>query len=815
MIEIYYIDHTTKILIKYKKEKYILNPLGDKKYSIKKNEISYLSELLPSLVIFYKNTKLTNIKTLHEYSKNDFEHNIIVRVSLLVLREEFKRYLSKCSRFYMKEKNYDFSEFFIWLNNSNKYLYPPKNLLSYHDRIDFLNVAKEVFIDVKNKVQNTDKSFVDKDKNYTPGNQRWVFKHKEKIFNNVHFHIRSKDVRKYLYNRNFFIGLINELEKRIENNSKNIFTSNSSIASLQLLLISLFFIDSFEKIVEKFLQEEIDNFKIISITNIKNYIFSKYKKIVYIFSNNRDGNARNKKHYESKEYKKIVNIIIHKVDVFYLKQKEILDELNRKQIELIKKNKKKVLNHFVLTKNKKVVQEKLDFSQWSNHPSFTVLLKYVEYLMHKKTLVKGYLNSINIFIKFMFKEEGNKHISLEEIDELDVIKFSNLIKSSDFIDGKQYSVPKRSSIYSNVKVFYDFLLMIECIDLNYFQNITFKNVALFKGHYKPIPEEIYNKILEYIGELNIYYKHAFIILSTTGFRWSELVNLTLDSLYKKNDIWYLKAIENKKKSNNLKKGKSLYRHVPIFDTNTLGSINELCEIAKNNNETKIFLKRNTAFVHEKSSLVASSAFIDAINTLIIKYNIIDSNGELWKYHTYQMRVRIATLMAESGYEDIEISNFLNHANTKTINEAYAFVRKKRLAELNTEFFEKHFNALIPKKNLKSLTKKEREEIYIKFQINARPMEYGKCIVPIHEQACGKLQSPKSCACCEYLVTSKEYLKKWNFFYEEQKNRMNKLEELYKKHNIDKEEYSTYAEYKREEYFLVAYNTVIKKIEEEY
>ena len=65
------------------------------------------------------------------------------------------------------------------------------------------------------------------------------------------------------------------------------------------------------------------------------------------------------------------------------------------------------------------------------------------------------------------------------------------------------------------------------------------------------------------------------------------------------------------------------------------------------------------------------------------------------------------------------------------------------------------------------------------------MEYGKCVRHPILGECGKLQEPKSCASCNKLITSKDFLTKWEKLKNSQLNIIDQLEIKFKEENIKK------------------------------
>lgn len=198
--------------------------------------------------------------------------------------------------------------------------------------------------------------------------------------------------------------------------------------------------------------------------------------------------------------------------------------------------------------------------------------------------------------------------------------------------------------------------------------------------------------------------------------------------------------------------------------------------------------------------------------MIKKYQICKEDGELWHYTSRQSRKTLAVTLIEQGASSNEIAMQFGHSDIRTTEKYYAEVRKKRLAELNSEFFKKRFKVLVGEDNLKCYSVEERRQLYVDFALNTREVEFGKCSKHISEGPCGVRAGSISCATCTKLCTGTKYIDKWTELVTSQRNIVNELLRIYGEEGIEEKDFMEFIEYKREIHLLNSYTSVVTNIE---
>lgn len=350
---------------------------------------------------------------------------------------------------------------------------------------------------------------------------------------------------------------------------------------------------------------------------------------------------------------------------------------------------------------------------------------------------------------------------------------------------------------------------------NPFDEVKFSHIRNMEENSKPIPDIVFEQLKCYKEELNPRYQIICDIFEMTGLRAKEVVSLKEDDVYydKEVKVWVLqyipfKTLKSRRKNN-------IPDHHPIVIPEILG-----LTIKKQEEETKKlreefnlpFIFINKSNMGHRFSLTQAQAFVDALNRLAKKHNIVDDNGELWHFTSRQYRKTVAVNMIDNGATEQEISSQFAHLDNKTAKIYYAEVRKMRLSELNTDFFKKKFDLALGGEQLKLYTEEERRALYVDFCLKYREVELGMCSKHMSQGPCGLRVGKTNCATCRNLCTGLKYLDKWIALRDSQKKIVDELLCVYSKENLT--DYEAYKEYKREMHLLKSYKDVVDNIQKE-
>ena len=518
--------------------------------------------------------------------------------------------------------------------------------------------------------------------------------------------------------------------------------------------------------------------------------------------------------------------LLKKLKKYYLEAYDRLVILSVKyqeiQIKLYKILNNKVMSNYSkeyqvgYIKNQKWCSFCLELNSIDNDTIAKEIKGYSLYLADRGFTIDGLLLSLYKHIK-----EKTNRFNLEASN----ITQDELIAWFEYIAKKIKLKGAKAAISS----FYKYLINQAIINkspnlsrLKQIQKILSSEIIIEDGEIDstvPLPEDVYVQIRHHIHELPLEIKNIFLVISSTGCRPSEISSIHSKSLVynEKLDCHTLSLSIDKQATAYAKKGKKAIRKVPIYDIDTIDAINEQVTISENiRRESKIdsiFVRRNNNRTHQiKYHIPSSKELINNINDLIKKYNICsDIENDIWHYTPYQMRSMIATSMVENGHSSEEVKLFFGWLSTHTSEKAYAYVRSKKIEDLNTKFFKEHFSINFENNLLSSYSRQEKEQMFIELYIHKRQMEYGECVRHPIMGECGKLQSPDSCASCARLITGDKYISAWQKLQDNQKNILDEFIETVEREGCKKNEYETWSEYIIQKNRLESYNSVLKEL----
>ncbi|QEH06527.1 tyrosine-type recombinase/integrase [Sulfurospirillum multivorans] len=464
--------------------------------------------------------------------------------------------------------------------------------------------------------------------------------------------------------------------------------------------------------------------------------------------------------------------------------------------------------------------------------------KWQSFYLNLNIIAKDTVSSdIKTYALYIAANDKNKRLIQIAIEFFKYIKITSKINNLDIKQIKEQDIANWLNHSSNVKslrtcknaisAFYKFMsnqkAINHCTDFEEIL-VIYKKIArafsiknnIAQTPTMPLPEEVFLQISLHLDELSPEIKNSFLIMSATGCRPSELAYITPTSLAydKKLDCYILNIFLNKQKKAYAKKGLKSIRKVPIYSEDVVNAFYRQVTLSENirkeSNSNSIFIRKTNNRAHQvKFHIPSSKEFIRAINSLIQKYDIkADLEDKLWNYTPYQMRSMLATTMVEKGHAPEEIKAFFGWLTNHTPERAYAFIREKKIEELNTDLFKRHFKISFDESYLKTYTRSEKEHLFVELYIHKRKMEYGDCIRHPIMGECGKLQTSDSCASCARLITDLPYLNTWTKFRDNQQIIFDALIHALENEGISKDEYTTWAEYTIQKHRLDAYKSIV-------
>lgn len=322
--------------------------------------------------------------------------------------------------------------------------------------------------------------------------------------------------------------------------------------------------------------------------------------------------------------------------------------------------------------------------------------------------IAAIVNAMN----FLVKNRSNI-IYLADIDKHDVISLLNYLEH---IDKSQYNTKLTpNSVRKTIE--HCRLLMsyiIKCSkeghplsysipQKNFFADVTFHNISQMEHNTEIIPNLVFEQLKKYENELSNVHQLMCHIFENTGMRAGEVVNLKRGCVKYSEDFkaWVLKYKITKSLEARRMRSQSDFNIVVIPEevaVEILLQESSTEELRLKYAVEHIFL--NILTKGHKHARTQGNAFVNALNRMAKKNQILGEDGSLWHFTSRQYRKKVAVDLIENNGTPHELARQFGHAGTRTGMKYYAEIRKMRLAELNHKFFEKRFNILIGDENLK-------------------------------------------------------------------------------------------------------------------
>lgn len=431
------------------------------------------------------------------------------------------------------------------------------------------------------------------------------------------------------------------------------------------------------------------------------------------------------------------------------------------------------------------------------------------------------INSLSLLlpcVKYLC-DEGCDSFGCIELEDVVALYF-NQVEAETWL-GRNYSITTIRKQLGEMKKATNYLIEYQAknilktkrIDNNYFNDISFKNIHNMHKKTEIIPEEVIDALIEHKDELGEY-ELLFDIFINTGIRLKQVLDLTKNCLeYSEKAKSYMLTFRESKNRNYAKKvSRDPFRQLLIPDElaeRIQQKIESTEEIREKFSKDNIFIKFDKG--RNVPTLLNARGINKKFNDIIQKYNIVDANGELWKFKTRQIRKTVVANMIENGATKTEVAYVLGHFNMRTLENYYEDVRQKRVDDMNNDFFKNKFKINIGEDNLKQFTEEERKVLYIEFLSNYRRTELGYCSKHYSEGVCGKFVGGAKCSKCNKLCTGKEFESKWRELLDSTKKEIELLEKFYEVKNIPEDIYVDFREYQIQINNLQIYEDILKKM----
>lgn len=343
-------------------------------------------------------------------------------------------------------------------------------------------------------------------------------------------------------------------------------------------------------------------------------------------------------------------------------------------------------------------------------------------------------------------------------------------------------------------------------------NIKLNNLKEYRGSTPVIPDDILVYIDNHLNDIKqVDCMLAYRIMMETGWRFSDIRKILPEDITLSDDGTYasISTISPKTKKARTKRllGAEIsdVLTVPLFE-DIQKYLQDTAPIRETYGITTLFY----SIVNSRISKFRPDSLNRALNNMLVHNGIRSVNEDYLNFSAMQTRKTVASALISAGAPIASVQKKLGHVSPQTAERYYAEANKKKLAELNDEFYQKKFNIYMDADKLRLFTEEERRLLYVDFCLSRRTVELGMCSKHPSEGRCASI-GHTSCASCPKLCTGRRWLDRWEKLAADAAEVLQMFRKKYEENGISEEEYSSYIEYKQEHTAYKRYLSVIDTI----
>jgi len=142
----------------------------------------------------------------------------------------------------------------------------------------------------------------------------------------------------------------------------------------------------------------------------------------------------------------------------------------------------------------------------------------------------------------------------------------------------------------------------------------------------------------------------------------------------------------------------------------------------------------------------------ALNRLAVKENIVDENGNIWKFHSHQFRHTVGTRMINAGVSQTIVQRYLGHESAE-MTARYAHIHDETLKNAFNEYQGKLID-IKGKVQYNQPQAKQDDANWLRYNTMSQALPNGLCGLPSPQQRC---PHANACLTCVNFRTHKKYL----------------------------------------------------------
>lgn len=380
----------------------------------------------------------------------------------------------------------------------------------------------------------------------------------------------------------------------------------------------------------------------------------------------------------------------------------------------------------------------INFSRIQNRYFKKEIKRYCKLKLN--TVSYSYVIDIARILGFFFNFITKNYPNVNRIKQIKRIEVENYISE---INNKGYSPSTVIGQISIVKTFFEDITKFDWEDqprriLIYHED--------FPRESKATPRFIDDFVLEQLNDkvdkLDQTTAAMVLIIQESGMRISELCTLEKKCVITDSEgDCFLRYYQIKMKK----------EHIIPISRDLAALIKNQEKVVENNFHIK---KTKYLFPRKDGSPVKQDTFRRNLNELAYNENIVDKNGEIFRFHSHAFRHTVGTKMINSGVPQHIVQKFLGHESPE-MTSRYAHI----FDETMKKEFRKFRETLVSNQgsiiNLENNNADDTDLQWFKQNINAQALPNGYCRLPVVAGAC---PHANACLDCTHFCTSKMFLK---------------------------------------------------------
>lgn len=365
----------------------------------------------------------------------------------------------------------------------------------------------------------------------------------------------------------------------------------------------------------------------------------------------------------------------------------------------------------------------INFNIISNQENKILLKKYIKYLLKNTDIslstIISKLSKLKNFLVFL------DVIKIKDISRESVLSYYEYL-SIKYSNSKTYN----EHVYRGLE-FCEYLELNDFIEKNYFYIEDTRKNLLYDYKETSVERYVIDQIFNCLDKVDETIRLIFLIIYCTGMRVSEACQIKINCLQKTNDAYFIIFYSQKMKK----------EATNVIPQNLYNLIVEYRSKISNS-------KQEYLFVSAVGSAYQASTFSDKFNKALEKFEIINSDGSVYRFRPHDYRHTMGSKMREREIPFQYIQRQLHHESPEMTLAYIEYNNKQKIKKMN-EFIDVNGDNA----PLKSTVKLDDEEAYAEWTrkfINTQMLPNGVCAKPIK---LGKCQHANSCLTCLDFRTS--------------------------------------------------------------